>query len=1056
MWEVFTNGGGDLIVGVFNAVASWAGGGGFRGLIQVALVMGLTYALLVMAFNLDWKALFHWFLASTLIYGVLTVPTTSVKVTDRTNPGLAPATIDNVPIGLAAIASYSSQVGDWMTRQAETVFVTPAALNMTGKGMIYGSRLLDKTYDFEFTDPTIRANLEEYHHQCLFYDILLGFKNTKDLSNSDSLITAIGPGSPARAMRYVTPAGSTTDIEFRTCQEGLIAINAAINAHMPEAIDSLATKTFPDRALSAARSQLLTDLPSLQGALFGSSSGNAQDMLKQKAVIDSFRRARSSFNNSTLDAFAQERAEVQAGNTYASIAGQAMTWVPLLNIVLTIVFYAMFPVLFPLFLFPRTGLRVLKGYMTGFFYLAAWGPLYAVLHMVVMNKLALDLGAATPNGMTLVSYTGVREINGDLAQLAGFLLISVPFIAAGMARGAMAIAGQATSMLQPAQNAAEAAASERTTGNYGFEQRSLMNYSGNMVQSDQWNTAPNMRFGGARVDRRDGQGLNTIDYSGNGESNRVYDASGVSTQGAENFSASGILKSTRGIEYSKSTSERESAEETYRSVRSSGARNSVSEGTSSSTVNGHSESKSRVLTDGREESTGAETRIAETDNKRTDKTDSNSIGETTSDSVTTSRGTKDRQISSSAQSIQIGSSVATPGGGQSSGGGKGKGKSGFKLPAGADGRANQQWRTSDETLNSQGIEFNDTRATVGSKTTTTNETASHDINLQKSKTLDAERDYGRDDNVDTTQDYQRIEDAATSSTASERYSAAEISAAKAVVETRARESRWAEVNGLSDEQLVSSAPLLMPSVVRAYDDYRQNDPAGRLADLPDPNDVYASPAQAEGRASKMREILNERISSGDAPLFSSSLREGYAAQSTQTNDTINNARSEIGGPSESLAPFPEAPIRGGNARPVRGPVSTPLPRSGEGYRTYAPANEQVGTAGFVGRMVNLGKSWQGTPISYGDISKQGGGPLPGHDAHQKGTNVDIRPFRKDGRNKPVTWRSRQYDRSETRQLVQQIHRQNPDARIFFNDPVLVKEGLTERLDKHDNHLHWQQ
>jgi len=774
-------------------------------------------------------------------------------------------------------------------------------------------------------------------------------------------------------------------------------------------------------------------------------------MLKQKAVIDSFRRARSSFNDSTLDAFAQERAEVQAGNTYASIAGQAMTWVPLLNIVLTIVFYAMFPVLFPLFLFPRTGVRTLRGYMIGFFYLAAWGPLYAVIHMIVMNRLALDLKAITPNGMTLVSYTGVREINGELAQLAGFLLMSVPFIAAGMARGAMAIAGQATSMLQPAQNAAEAAAQERTTGNYGFEQRSFMNYSGNMVQADQWNTAPNMRFGAARIDRRSGEGLNTIDYTGDGDSNRVYDASGVSTQGAENFSVSGILKSTRGIEYSKSTSERESAEETYRRVRSSGERNSVSEGTSSTRVNGHLNSESRVITDGREESKGAETRIAETDNKRTDKTDSVSVAETASNSVSKTRGTLDRQSSRSIQSLQIGANVSTPGGGKSSG------KSGGKLPLGANASASQQWITSEETVNTQGIEFADTRSTTGSKSTTTNQTASHDLNLQRSKTLDSERDYDRADNVDTAQDYDRIEDAATSSTAKERYTAAEISAAKAVVASRAREERWAEINGLSDEQLVSSAPVLMPSIVRAYDDYRQNDPAGRLANLPDPNDVYASPAQAEARASKMREILNERISNGETPLFSNSLREGYSAQSAATNKAIGNTRSEIGGPSESLAPFPAAKINGGKSgASIGGQVSTPLPRSGAGYRTYAPASEQIGTAGFVGRLVNLGESWQGTPISYGDISKQGGGPLAGHDAHQKGTNVDIRPFRKDGRNRPVTWRSRQYDRTETRQLVQQIKQQNPGAQIFFNDPILVREGLTERLDKHDNHLHWQQ
>ena len=75
------------------------------------------------------------------------------------------------------------------------------------------------------------------------------------------------------------------------------------------------------------------------------------------------------------EGYAQTRADIQTERTYGSIAATAMKWVPLLNIVLTTLFYALFPVLFPLFLLPRTGPAALKGYVTGFFYLAAWGPL---------------------------------------------------------------------------------------------------------------------------------------------------------------------------------------------------------------------------------------------------------------------------------------------------------------------------------------------------------------------------------------------------------------------------------------------------------------------------------------------------------------------------------------------------------------------------------------------------------------------------------------------------------------------------------------------------------
>ena len=111
--EVFTIGGGEYIVNVFQAVAAWTGGGGYKSMIRVVMVMGLIYALLVTAFNMDWRAMMNWFLQSTLIYLCLMVPTVTVKVTDRVNPSLAPAVIDNVPLGLGMLASFTSQIGDY-------------------------------------------------------------------------------------------------------------------------------------------------------------------------------------------------------------------------------------------------------------------------------------------------------------------------------------------------------------------------------------------------------------------------------------------------------------------------------------------------------------------------------------------------------------------------------------------------------------------------------------------------------------------------------------------------------------------------------------------------------------------------------------------------------------------------------------------------------------------------------------------------------------------------------------------------------------------------------
>jgi conjugal transfer mating pair stabilization protein TraG len=458
--EVFTIGGGEYIVNVFNAVAAWTGGGGYRSLLQVVMVMGFIYSLFIVAFSLDWRAWFNWFLQSTLIYMMLMVPTVTVKVTDRINPTLAPAVVDNVPLGLGVMASFTSQVGDWMTRTAETVFVMPNALSLSTNGMIYGARLMDKARTFQITDSVFRANLDEHLKQCTFYDVLLGFKSMDDLTRSTNVWEAIGPGSPARSQRWIASTGpGTTENTIIPCNEAYSRLDGQWQAAFDKDLIPFAKSAYPGLSDAVASQKIRDDLPIVAAQMHGTPS------------------------------------DAQAKNTYTSIATQAMTWVPLLGIVLTVVFYAMFPVLFPLFLFPRTGIQTLKGYGTGFFYLASWGPLYVILHMFVMSRAAALYHGVSPTGPTLLVSDGMANVNESISTLAGFLMMSVPFIAGGMARGAMAIAGHATSMLQPAQSAAEQAATERTTGNYSYGNTSFQNLTSGMTQSNKWDTQPKYNDG---------------------------------------------------------------------------------------------------------------------------------------------------------------------------------------------------------------------------------------------------------------------------------------------------------------------------------------------------------------------------------------------------------------------------------------------------------------------------------------------------------------------------------------------------------------------------------
>ncbi|RYF04656.1 MAG: conjugal transfer protein TraG, partial [Oxalobacteraceae bacterium] len=485
------------------------------------------YTLLSVAFTLNFRVWMNWFIGSTLIYSCLMVPTVSVKVTDRINPSLAPAAVDNVPLGLGVIASFTSQVGDWLTRTAETVFTMPSQLNYSTNGMVYGSRLFDATRNFEIRDAEFATNLSAHFKSCVFGDIMLGRKSMTDLASATDLWAAMGPGSVARSQAWTSRTGAAVTTDIITCNNAYDLLTEQwtpmIAAHTP----LWSKQAFPKLSTAVASAKLRADVPIVNQA-FTASSANFETVMRQNTAINAFMQARDGMAGgpgaASIDTFATTRADIQARNTYNSIAQQAMSWVPILNIVLTVVFYAMFPVIFPLFLMPQTGVGALKGYLTGFFYLAAWGPLYVILHMICMSRATAAAQGVADGGMSLGTYSGIGAVNAETATIAGFMLMSVPFLAAGLAKGAMSISGQATSVLSPAQNAAEAAATEQTTGNYSYGNTSFANSTSNMRQSNQWSDAPSFSTGAGGFTYRHDNGATTSSY-GNGHS--VIDTNGA-------------------------------------------------------------------------------------------------------------------------------------------------------------------------------------------------------------------------------------------------------------------------------------------------------------------------------------------------------------------------------------------------------------------------------------------------------------------------------------------------------------------------------------------------
>ena len=119
-----------------------------------------------------------------------------------------------------------------------------------------------------------------------------------------------------------------------------------------------------------------------------------------------------------------------------------------------------------------------------------------------------------------------------------------------------------------------------------------------------------------------------------------------------------------------------------------------------------------------------------------------------------------------------------------------------------------------------------------------------------------------------------------------------------------------------------------------------------------------------------------------------------------------------------------------------------------------------GTSAAIGQIESAATAFLGRKqgrVSIGDVGREHGGNIALHQSHEVGLDVDVRPIR-DNENQcawGTNWRVASYDRSATRALIKAIRAAAPGhvKLIYFNDPVLIREGLTRWYSGHDDHLH---
>ena len=150
-------------------------------------------------------------------------------------------------------------------------------------------------------------------------------------------------------------------------------------------------------------------------------------------------------------------------------------------------------------------------------------------------------------------------------------------------------------------------------------------------------------------------------------------------------------------------------------------------------------------------------------------------------------------------------------------------------------------------------------------------------------------------------------------------------------------------------------------------------------------------------------------------------------------------------------------------RPVRdkrGFFMLPQAPMESGYYTYGLMDNKPDRGGYqyphpimMTAILRMALEWQAIDerrIGVGNISRADGFDDDDHVSHLDGLQVDIRPLRKDGLEKPVVWTDRQYDKEATARLIGLFRTFAPVKIVLFNDTSIPFVKWTKG---HDDHFH---
>ena len=477
---------GDLMKTIFDGIVAVMGSSTF----STALRIAATFSILSVAYaytrSRDLLGIVKWFGLYFGIVVIMLTPKATIQIIDSSNPMVAANTVDNVPVGIALPASMITSLAWGLQQEFEQVFHMPNDPGYSQTGMLFGSKL------FRLSSATplpkdLASKINLYFKNCVVGDILIRhIYSVKELATSNNILDLITQ-NPSVAR------GLYNNGQFQTCAAYAPTLKAAVQAVSNNDFTIMGHRLWGSK-VQGSDALLKTYLQSSYQK-YTNIAQTATGILNQNLMINGIRNGVQSYAANTgssagLENYAYTKGMMQMRLAWATSKNIASETLPLLSTVLTALMFGLFPVIILLGIQPGIGPSVVRKYIYTLLWICSWPIFYSILNCMMTYYLYDKSGGFVTNGLTLSNQNSLLQEHSDVANMAGYLALAIPFISMGIVTGMAGAFNMAANYLGgmahgiAAGTASEAVSGNISLGNVSYGNTSAMNLNANKHDSN--------------------------------------------------------------------------------------------------------------------------------------------------------------------------------------------------------------------------------------------------------------------------------------------------------------------------------------------------------------------------------------------------------------------------------------------------------------------------------------------------------------------------------------------------------------------------------------------